>query len=309
MTAIILTALVVVAAVLAWPTIIGRWGIDLLNAADRVTGGSAGARLVASGERYGADPAQTVDIYAPDDRAPVQGPALRPVLVWVHGGGWNSGSPGEYAFIGRQFARVGYVVVLVGYRLVPEGRYPHMLQDTAAALAWTRAHIARFGGDPARVQIMGQSAGAYNVVTVALERRWLAAAGVPQGFVRSVVGLSGPYDFYPFTTASARAAFGQAPEPEHTQPIRHVRGDAPPMLLLTGDKDVTVKPRNSIALARALTASGGTAELEIVPGLAHVDTVVTLAAPFDRDVRIKQRVLAFLAAHGGASWPVQAREP
>lgn len=298
-------AIIAVALALVWPQIAARWGTDILNGVDRAIGGTGGARLAARAEPYGADPAQTVDVYVPEQRTA----APLPVLVWVHGGGWNSGAPGEYHFIGRQFARAGYVVVLVGYRLVPRGVWPHMLEDTASALAWTRANVARYGGDPQRVQIMGQSAGAYNVVAVTLDRQWLDRAGVPEGFVKSVVGLSGPYDFYPFTTDSARAAFGHVGEPALTQPLHFARAGAPPMLLLTGNKDVTVKPRNSIALARALTAAGSPAELEIVPGLAHVDTVVTLASPFDRDGRVKARVLAFLAAHGGASAPVQAKKP
>ena len=84
-----------------------------------------------------------------------------------------------------------------------------------------------------------------DIVMLALERQWLGRAGVPDGFLKGVVGLSGPYDFFPFTSDSARNAFGHEADPAVTQPINHVRGDGPPMLLLTGDADETVKPRNS----------------------------------------------------------------
>lgn len=288
-------------AALIWPLIAARYGTDLLNAADRAAGGTIGARHVLAGQAYGPLPAQRLDLFAPAR----PGRAL-PVLVWIYGGGWNSGSPQEYQFIGRTFARAGYVVVIPGYRLVPDGIYPHMLEDTAKALAWTRANVARFGGDPDRVAIMGQSAGAYNVAMVALERQWLGREGVPEGFVKGVVGLSGPYDFYPFTSASARAAFGRVPTPEITQPIAFVRGDAPPMLLVTGDADTTVKPRNSRALSAALRQAGATAELVIVPGANHTDTVVKLAAPFSRDRRVLDPVLAFLARVTAPSAPIQA---
>jgi acetyl esterase/lipase len=139
-----------------------------------------------------------------------------------------------------------------------------------------------------------------------LERQWLGRAGVPDGFVKGIVGLSGPYDFFPFTSDSARNAFGAVPDPAITQPINHVRGDAPPMLLLTGDADDTVKPRNSRALARALDAAGAPTAPEILAGVDHAGTIMKLAAPFNRDTRVTGPVLAFLAAHGGASAPVQA---
>jgi acetyl esterase/lipase len=241
-------------------------------------------------------------VIVPDQPAP----APRPVLVFIHGGGWHSGAPGDYRFIGRQFARAGYVVVLPGYRLGAEGRYPHMLEDSALAVGWTRDNVAKFGGDPARVFLIGHSAGAYNVVMLALERQWLGRAGVPEGFVKGVVGLSGPYDFYPWTSDSARNAFGQVADPKITQPINHVRGDAPPMLLLTGDSDDTVKPRNSKVLAQALSAAGQPTSPVVLAGVDHAGTIMKLAAPFNRDRRVLDPVLAFLAAHGGASAPVQA---
>lgn len=293
----------VAAAILAWPQVKYRYGLDLLNAADRIAAGTEGARQVLSGHPYGPLPAQRLDLFVPDE--PAAGP--RPVLVFVYGGGWNSGTPADYRFLGRTFARAGYVVVIPGYRLVPDGVFPHMLEDTAKALAWTRNNIARYGGDPGRVAIMGQSAGAYNVAMVALERQWLGREGVPDTFVKGVIGLSGPYDFYPFTSDSARAAFGMVRSPQVTQPIAFARGDAPPMLLLTGDADTTVRPRNSKALADALHRLGGAAQLVIVPGASHTDTVTMLAAPFNRDRRVLDPVLAFLKHWTAASPPVQAK--
>jgi acetyl esterase/lipase len=156
------------------------------------------------------------------------------------------------------------------------------------------------------VILMGHSAGAYNAVMLALERQWLGRAGVPEGFVKGVVGLSGPYDFHPFTSDSARKAFGHVPDPAITQPINFVRGDAPPMLLVTGDTDVTVKPRNSRVLAKALTVAGASAQLVELRQVDHSGTVMKLAAPFDRDRRVLDPVLAFLSAHSKPSAPVQA---
>lgn len=272
-----------------------------LDAIDRYWGGTAGARLAAGDVAYGPLPAQRLVVYTPEGP-----PQKHPVLVFIHGGSWRSGSPGDYHFIGRNFAREGYVVVVPGYRLTPEGKFPHMLEDGAAAAAWTRAHVADYGGDPDRVFLMGHSAGAHNVLMLTLDRQWLGREGLPEGFVKGTIGLAGPYDFYPFTDNAARLAFGHEPDPAKTQPITYARGDAPPLLLATGDEDTTVKPRNTLALAKAMSGAGAPTQGVIFKGMSHSDIIMKLARPFNRDARVRDAVLAFLAQHGGAaSAPVQ----
>lgn len=299
---LIVLALFAAALYGAWHYALASNAVALLDWGDRQFGGTEGYKVALADGRYGPDPAHRIEVIVPE------GPASAPraVLVFFHGGGWDSGDPGDYHFVGRTFAREGYVVILPGYRLVPEGRYPAMLEDGALALAWTRDHAAEHGGDPARVAVMGHSAGAYIAVMLGLERQWLGRAGVEDGFIKGVVGLSGPYDFYPWTTDSARTAFGHFGDPAQTQPISHVRGDGPAMLLLSGDADTTVKPRNSRVLAKALSAKGAVTEPVILPGVDHKGTVMKLAAPFSRDRQVLDPVLAFLAARTRPSAPVQA---
>ena len=306
-----MTTVAIAVAVLAallyglWHLALSRSAVALLDGADALIGGTDGTRVAVAEAAFGPDPAQRLEMIVPA----ATGTAPRPVLVFIHGGGWNSGTPGNYHFVGRQFARAGYVVVLPGYRLVPGGVFPAMLQDGAAALAWVRAEVARHGGDPQRVFVMGHSAGAYNAAMLALDPQWLHRAGVPDGFVKGVIGLAGPYDFFPFTTDSARRAFGAVTRPETTQPVSFARVGAPPLLLLHGDADSTVKPRNSLALAKAMTAAGAPTQAVLLQGMSHEGIVMKLAEPFSRDGRVRDAVLAFLAEHGGVpSAPVQARE-
>lgn len=302
----VLITLAVAAATLfgVWRWALANNAAALLDWGDRQFGGTSGYVMALADGRYGPLAAQRVEVMVPARPAG----QLRPVVVFIHGGAWHSGVPGEYRFIGRTLAREGYVVVLIGYRLGPEGRYPAMLEDSALALAWTRDSVARYGGDPDRVVVMGHSAGAYNAAMLALEPQWLGRAGVEEGFIKGVIGLSGPYDFYPFTSGSARNAFGHVADPASTQPVQHARGDAPPMLLLTGDADTTVQPRNSAALARALTAAGAPTRPVVLEGVDHSGTVMKLAAPFSRDRRVLDPMLAFLAAQCRPSAPVQPGE-
>lgn len=275
--------------------------VGLLDWGDRLFGSSAGSRLALADGHYGPDLEHRVEVTVPAGATDVP----RAVLVFFHGGGWHSGQPGSYRFVGRTFAREGYVVVTAGYRLGEDGRFPAMLEDAALAVAWVRDHAAEFGGDPGRIALMGHSAGAYSAVMLGLERQWLGRVGVEEGAIKAVVGLSGPYDFYPWTNKQARAAFGHAPDPAATQPINHVRGDAPPLLLLTGRSDSTVRPRNSQALARAMDYAGQRPALFVLDRVNHAGTVMKLAAPFSRDRRVLDPVLAFLARHLAASAPVQ----
>lgn len=284
----------------AWHLAHAYGGPKLLDWADRTVRGTANTALASSGLAYGPDAAQRLNVVVPNAPGPY------PVLVFFHGGGWESGEPEGYRFVARSFAREGYVVVLPGYRLGRKGRYPHMMEDAADALAWVAQNIAPLGGDPQRVFATGHSAGAHMAALVTLDRRWLESRGLPPGFVRGVIGLSGPYDFHPFTSDQAQRAFGHVADPAQTQPIAFVRPDAPPMLLITGDADTTVKPRNSRALATALTAAGAEVEVRLIPGFDHTATLKALAWPFSGDPRIKHAMLAFLARNGAASAPVQA---
>lgn len=266
---------------------IARNGPAVVDVVDKVTGSERGVAVVERA-RYGDDPHQTVAIHR---ETAVQGPL--PVILFVHGGSWNSGSPDDYGFIARALAPEGFVVVLAGYRLHPKVHFPAMLEDTAAAVAWTRSNIARHGGDPDRIVLMGHSAGAYNVIMTALDRQWLGREGVPDNMISGAIGLAGPYDFYPFDSDSTRASFGEAPDPERTQPINYVRADAPPLLLLTGEADTTVKPRNTRALAQAIGAAGGSARTGFYPGMDHADILLALACPWRRDRAVLDQVVTF----------------
>src|SRR5262249_49508789 len=127
----------------------------------------------ARGVAYGENVRQRLDIYQP--RQPYESPT--PVVVFFHGGSWNSGSPGWYCFLGPALAARGYVVVVPSYRLYPEVRFPDFVEDAARAVAWTRQKIDAFGGDRSRIFVMGHSAGAHIAALLALDEHYLRDAG------------------------------------------------------------------------------------------------------------------------------------
>jgi acetyl esterase/lipase len=261
--------------------------LKALNLLDAALAGR-GARCVARDLAYGAAPRQKLDIYAPRG-----GSADRPVLVFFYGGNWDSGDKQDYAFAGRAFAELGYVTVLPDYTHSRERPYPAFMEDAGAALGWVAAHIAEYGGDPARIAVAGHSAGAYIAATLALDPRWGAT-----GLVLAAIGLAGPYDFLPFDSPVTERTFGNAEDLPGTQPVNHVSANAPPLLLITGDADTTVRPRHSEALAARLRAAGGEAELILYPGITHTGPLKALARPFRRHAPVLRDIAGFLDRHG-----------
>jgi len=261
----------------------------LLSMVDGLAGGGKGTERVASGVAFG-DHGQMLDVWAPA----LDSEQLRPVVVFYHGGGWVKGDRDAYAFAGRAFASQGFVVVIPDYRKVPEVRFPAFIEDGAEAVDWTRKNIAELGGDPNRIALAGHSAGAHTAVTLALDPRWLRAAGLRPDAVKAVVGLSRPYDFYPFDKKRSIDAMSQWPEPRDTQPIAWARADAPPMLLITSSADTVVRPYNTENLAAKLREVGAPVEAENYEGLSHENVVMALSKPFRGKAPVLDRSVRFL---------------
>lgn len=275
----------------------------VLDTVDRIVGPSTSVEQVVEAST-GPHSQQRLLVYRGEEAA-----EPLPVLVFFHGGSWAHGDPQHYGFAARSFAEEGFVVVLGGYRLGEAGRYPAMLEDTSAVVGWVHANIAEHGGDPQRIFLGGHSAGAYNVTQVALERRWLENESVPESAVRGVFGLAGPYDFFPYDSPSTEAAFGSAGAGAESQPVNHVRADAPPLLLVHGEADTLVKPRNSRALAKAVSEAGGRADTLFLPEGDHNAPLLSLANPWRRDPQVHNRVLAFMREAAKVSVPVQPQTP
>jgi acetyl esterase/lipase len=177
-------------------------------------------------------------------------------------------------------------------------RYPGFLEDGALAVRWAVDHAARFGGDPERIVLLGHSAGAYNAVMLALDGRYLQAAGVNPGRVKAMAGLSGPYDFLPLEGQITPRIFGHADLPA-TQPLAYVRPGSPPAFLATGDADTMVYPRNTTALARSLRQAGVEVDERHYPGLDHISMVLSLSRPLRGRAPVLDEMTDFLRSHAG----------
>ena len=167
-----------------------------------------------------------LDVYAPATRKGF------PTVIWLHGGGLTSGE----RFIPVPLRNQGVGVVAVNYRLSPGVKSPVFIEDAAAAVAWVFKHIADFGGDPKRIFISGHSAGAYLALMVGLDQRWLSPHGVKMNDIAGLIPLS-PQVITHFAIREERGMDEKQPVVDDLAPLFHVRKDAPPMLLVTGDRE------------------------------------------------------------------------
>ncbi len=242
--------------------------VDLLNATVSQRG-----LQVERAIPYGPEPRQALDLWRP---ATTDAPL--PVVVFFYGGAWQEGQRQDYAFVAASLARKGHLVVVPDYRLALQAPYPAFLQDGAAAIAAARRLAPSYNGDPARLVLMGHSAGAHIAAMLALDPQWLAAAGEDHRRIAGLVGLAGPYDFLPIERPDIIRVFAPAPDLRATQPVAFAGPHAPPALLLHGTADTTVLPRNSQSLATRLAGSGAPATLKLYDGVGHVGIVLGFAA-------------------------------
>lgn len=161
-----------------------------------------------------------------------------PTVVWFHGGGLKAGNRSVPSGLKEK----GVAVVAVNYRLHPKVTAPTYIEDAAASVAWTLKHIAKYGGDPKRVFVSGHSAGGYLTSMIGYDKRWLAKHGVDADDLAGLIPYSG-HTITHFTVRAERGIDGKQPIIDDLSPLFHVRKEAPPTLLVTGDRDLEMLGR------------------------------------------------------------------
>ncbi|MGW1025616.1 alpha/beta hydrolase [Streptomyces sp. NPDC002577] len=229
---------------------------------------------------YGPDPRHRLDVHTPDTQA-AEG---APVLLFVHGGGFVGGDKSDprlpyYDHLGDWAVRNGMVAVTMTYRLAPQYQWPTGAEDIAAAVAWTRSHIADHGGDPDRIVLAGQSAGAAHVAS------YLAGhAGTGADILAGAVMLSGIYDpptaeqnfrLHSYYGEDASAFAGQSAVPG-------LVASEVPLLLGVAELDLPDFHRQAVVLLDAFLAARGVLPLfATVPDHTHLSEILALGLDDD----------------------------
>jgi acetyl esterase/lipase len=249
------------------------------------------------GITFDAQHALKLDVYRP------AGMTHAPLVVFFYGGSWVRGERAWYRFVGTALAAHGVIVVVPDYRKYPQVKMDGFMQDAARAVAWAHDHADALGGTPNDIFVMGHSAGGQIGALLATDPSWLAPYGLRPSDLAGFIGLAGCYDFMPIP-ASEKDMLGMfghdAASQARAQPVRFVRGDEPPMLLLQGTADHEVDPSNAVSLAHALQAQHEDVTLDLYPGVGHNALVFALSRPFHHDAATLNDVLGFIKAHPSA---------
>lgn len=241
---------------------------------------------------YGDNPRQALDVYIPKNPS-----EDKKVIVFIYGGRWTSGSKNDYSFAAQAFTSQGFITVIPDYRIYPEVYFPEFLYDSASAIKWVRENINEFGGDPDKIYLVGHSAGAYNAVMLAINKTYLEKIKGDTKWIKGVAGIAGPYDFLPFTDEDIKDLFSTAKNEIDTQPITYADKDHPPLLLLHGEKDTTVWPKNTKNLAKKLEAKGNPAKVILYPEVDHADILIALSSYFYKKGPILKDIVDFIKAN------------
>ena len=242
---------------------------------------------------------EKLDLYQPSARPAGE---ISPAVVIIHGGGWVGGDKSsEREFVtGTTLAKAGYVCISIEYWKEAENRWPTNLQDCKNAVRWLRVNAAKLQVDPARIGVIGGSAGGHLALMVAytagdaqIDPKPLYPGvsdqvsacvdmyGISNILTRQGTDASGKPDGRPLgETQLFREKPADAPEKwKSASPVSHIRHDSPPTLILHGTADTTVDRDQSTELHAALTAAGVESKLIMAEGANHAWPLKT--AQFD----------------------------
>ena len=247
-----------------------------------------GARIE-TGIAYGDHPRHRLDVYSPADSKPVKA-----IVMFVYGGGWNTGRRQMYGFVGASLAARGYLTIVPDYRLFPEVTYPAFMTDITAAYRWLVTEKAPKGENNVPVITMGHSAGAHIAALLTYDVRYINSCDTalmrPHGFI----GLSGPYGFDAKVHERTKDVFAPAQGEHEVKPVARVRKGAPDALLFHGANDTTVLTLNAIRLRQALRAVGSDAEVVELDQAGHLGTLLALSRPYERKFNILSTIDQFV---------------
>ncbi len=164
-----------------------------------------------------------------------------PVLIFVHGGNWNTGDKKLYGFFGRNFAKKGITTVIVGYTLSPKANYDEMAIEISKALEWTKDNIAEYNGDPNSIFLTGHSAGGHLVALVATNPKYLKDNSIIKGVIlNDAAGLDMKHyleEFPPTETNDYLTTWTNNPANwKEASPIYFLDKNTPPFMIYTGSK-------------------------------------------------------------------------
>lgn len=217
-----------------------------------------------------------LDVYASSKQK-----ASAPVLIFIHGGSWNSGSKDIYKFFGRGFAEKGVVTVIINYRLTPEATYMDMASDCASAVKWVKDHIREYGGDTSLIYLSGHSAGGHLAALISNDQTYLASIGIVN-LVKGCILIDAfglDMDQYLSTSdwkgdSTFKVTFSNNPATwKKASPFYYLNASSVPQIILIGGKTYSSISKQSDLYFKALKEKGIEAQFEVVKKKRHIGMI------------------------------------
>lgn len=247
---------------------------------------------------YGSHPREILDIYQPGGKTKL------PIMVYMHGGSYTSGSKDQYDNIPAYFARHGMVGVNIEYRLAPEFSFPAGAEDVGKAVAWLKQNAAKYGGDPNRIWLMGHSAGATHVATYAFDRRFQPLGG---SGIAGVILVSGRYHVHDApddpSYGGVRAYFGSDPSKYEERSITsHVANSHVRVMMAATEFDQKNLAATSGEMFAALCERDG-GQCPRFLQLKYHNHLSEMASIGTSDDLLGREILEFIGQDGAPTWP------
>lgn len=173
-----------------------------------------------------------LDVYYPTDKTEV------PVVVWFHGGGIEGGNK----YIDTELLDAGYTVIAVNYRLLPKATIDEVLDDAAAAVAWAFANAEKYNGSKKKIFVAGHSAGGYMLDLIGLDKHYLAKYGIDADDIAGLFPFSGQVITH-YNIRKQQNIGPLQPTIDQYAPLTHIRKDAPPIIIISGDRELELYGR------------------------------------------------------------------
>ncbi len=244
---------------------------------------------------YGPDPKQKIDVTRKD------GAVALPVVVFLHGGVWQTGDRSQYQHVGLALAARGFVAVTASYRLAPQHRWPAQIDDAAAIFALVKKQATSWGGDPKKVFLLGHSAGGQLAMLLLYDPQQLAKHQLSPKDVAGVVVLSGVFDLRsPLDEGQDDGGRARFIDPVFGRDVKTLRAASPvdvaqktgtPLLFITSTNDYAAMRAQTEQMARVLAVLGEKVPVVVVDGPDHFALVTEIGAPGDR---VTEEITRFL---------------
>ncbi len=224
---------------------------------------------------FGASAGQKLDLFVPEG-----GGGVAPLLVFIHGGYWQSLDKGDFSYLAPHFLEAGIAFASINYDLAPQVRIPEMVRQTRAALAWLYRHATDYGVDAGRLHLSGHSAGGH-LTAMALATDWSDTAafgpGLPDDLLKGGCSVSGLYDLEPIRLSYQQAVLNINPESvERITPLNNLPARQVPLILALGSEESEQFHHQQSAFLAAWRGAGLSAEVVDLGGRNHFTAIDAL---------------------------------